>query len=392
MPEIVSRRLHCDECDGESDFLSQLGMTVVGCERVPGLAGQCDLRFFDPRLVPADAVAAGAGPAAVGTVATPAAASSVASLPALTATQVRSCKAIVNLFETSSVVGRYGQVTVLEGDTGQLTFGRSQTTLGSGNLARLIARYTDNPAARFAAALRPFLARMATRDVALNRHEHLKNILRASADDPVMRDVQDAFFDATYWDPAEAACRRLGIGTPLGVAVVYDSHVHGSWRLLRDRTVAAAGTPAAAGERAWIERYIALRQHWLATHGNPLLRQTVYRMEAFARLVELGAWGLELPLVVRGEEISLSTLSALPPDAFDGPQPGSRSLGLQSPMQRGLDVRLVQLALSARGLDLRADAVFGKGSRDAVTTFQRDQGLPVTGTLDPESVARLAAA
>ena len=57
-----------------------------------------------------------------------------------TLTQTRTIQAIVNLFETSQVRGDYGQVTVLAGDTGHLTFGRSQTTLGSGGLHDLIAR------------------------------------------------------------------------------------------------------------------------------------------------------------------------------------------------------------------------------------------------------------
>ena len=58
----------------------------------------------------------------------------------VTATQAATIKAIVNFFETGHVLGDYGQVTVLAGDTGHLTFGRSQTTLGSGNLHKLLER------------------------------------------------------------------------------------------------------------------------------------------------------------------------------------------------------------------------------------------------------------
>ena len=52
----------------------------------------------------------------------------------MTATQRRTAEAIVNIFETSEVRGNYGSVTVIPEDTGHLTFGRSQTTLASGNL------------------------------------------------------------------------------------------------------------------------------------------------------------------------------------------------------------------------------------------------------------------
>jgi len=58
----------------------------------------------------------------------------------------------------------------------------------------------------------------------------------ATADDLVMREVQNRFFDEAYWRPALKAANTHGIATALGVAVVYDSFVHGSWRTLRNAT------------------------------------------------------------------------------------------------------------------------------------------------------------
>ena len=79
-------------------------------------------------------------------------------------------------------------------------------------------------------------------------------------------------------------------------------------------------------------------------------------MDAISRLIELDQWGLELPLVVRGAEISVATLSGTPPGTYEGPQPGTRDLTFvtTAPLLRGLDVRLVQLALSDRGADIRS--------------------------------------
>lgn len=394
MPNVQKRAVHCSDCDSETDFLKSLGLTVLGCAHTGG-PGQCVISFFDPRLEIA-AGAAVAGPALAAAAPAPAVraartAAARAGEGGLTPTQARTCKAILNLFETGSVVGRYGSVTVLAGDTGQLTFGRSQTTLGSGNLALLVAQYVANPAARFGARLAPFLPRLQARDAALNAHELLKNILRATADDPVMRDVQDSFFDETYWKPALRASSSLGIGLPLGVAIVYDGHIHGAWRLIRDRVNQAIGRPSQSTEQAWLRRYVQTRREWLATHSNTLLRKTVNRMDSFGRLIELNNWGLGLPLVVQGQEVSLQSMAATPPDAFDGPQPGTRPLLLQTPMLQGLDVRLVQLGLSERGLDVRADAMFGSGSRDAIAAFQQSAGLPVTGMLDMASVLQVAA-
>lgn len=154
----------------------------------------------------------------------------------LTATQKKSAQAIVNIFETSTVLGDYGNVTLIAGDTGHLTFGRSQTTLGSGNMLNLLQRYCGNPGARFGWRLATYLNRFTHKDLSLDNDLQLHNLLRATADDSVMREIQDVFFDDVYWQPAERAASQTGIDTPLGVAVVYDSTVHGSWKIIKDST------------------------------------------------------------------------------------------------------------------------------------------------------------
>ncbi|MEW6429720.1 MAG: peptidoglycan-binding protein [Thermodesulfobacteriota bacterium] len=307
----------------------------------------------------------------------------------LTTTQKRTAEAIVNIFETGEVLGKYGQVTLIEGDTGHLTFGRSQTTLGSGNLHDLLARYCANPGARFGDRLAPFLPRFASRDLSLDNDAKLHNVLRASADDPVMRDTQDRFFDEAYWQKAERAATRFGITSPLGVAVVYDSHVHGSWTTVRDRASAAAGEIGGIGEKRWVAAYVASRRSWLASSSRADLRATVYRMDAFQRLLDQGYWGLDLPLVVRGREISTAALAATPPGCYAGPQPGTRQLFVQSPLMRGLDVRLVQLGLSEAGMDIKADGVFGQTSARLVREYQTKHRLPATGVADIALIARL---
>jgi chitosanase len=311
----------------------------------------------------------------------------------LTATQKKTAEAIVNVFETSEVLGRYGQVTLIAGDTGHLTYGRSQTTLSSGNLHTLLAMYCGNLGAVFGPRLAPFVPRMAlpAPDLTLDDDGVLKNLLRAAADDPVMRDVQDAFFDLVYWQKAARAAALAGIVSPLGVAVVYDSIVHGSFNLIRQRTTAQVGTVAAAGEKVWVAAYVAARRQWLANHSRRDLRPTVYRPDAFRRLIDQDLWALELPLVVRGEEISAATLAAQPPGCYDGPLPGSRPLMLDTPIQRGLDVRRVQLGLSTAGHAILADGMWGRVSTRVLQDFQRARGLPATGVADVELVMELAA-
>jgi chitosanase len=366
MSDVFSTTVPCADCNERRQDLEATGHRVVECRDDTTLPGYCTLRYTRP---PATADGAPA---------------------ALAATQGLAARAIVNIFETGEVRGDCSAVTLLPGDTGRLTFGRAQTTLGSGNLHLLISRYCGTAGARFGARLRPWLQALAARSPAADTDQKLHNLLRASADDPVMRDVQDAFFDEVYWEPAARAAARLGIRSPLGTAVVYDGWVHGSWATLRDRTN-AAGSLASLGEHEWVRRYVRNRREWLGTHGNLLLRNTVYRMDAFQRLIDLEAWSLELPLVVRGHEISLATLSALPPNCYDGPQPGSRPLGVQAPLQRGLDVRLVQLALSDQGCDVRADGIYGNASARFIRAFQRTSELPETGIADAALIQRLLA-
>ncbi|BBJ23707.1 chitosanase [Candidatus Nitrotoga sp. AM1P] len=309
----------------------------------------------------------------------------------LTATQKKTAEALVNIFETGEVLGDYSQVTLIAGDTGHLTFGRSQTTLGSGNLNELMQRYCANSGARFGTRLASYLPRFVARDLKLDKELKLHNLLRASADDNVMRDTQDTFFDETYWQPAAQTAERLKIKSPLGVAVVYDSFVHGSWKLMRTRTTQQVGDISSVNEQKWIAAYIAIRRAWLAENTRADLRATVYRMDTFQRLIDQGYWGLELPLVVRGHEISSVTLSATPRGCYDGPQPGTRSLALQSPLQRGLDVRLLQLGLSDCGVDIKADGIFGQTSQQLIKEYQTTHGLPMTGVADVALIAQLVA-
>ncbi|MBS1142165.1 MAG: hypothetical protein H6R13_3618 [Proteobacteria bacterium] len=305
----------------------------------------------------------------------------------LTPTQKQTAQSIVNLFETGAVLGHYGNVTVIPGDTGHLTFGRSQTTLCSGNLLNLLQRYCSNDGARFGDRLAAWLPRFEDVDLSLDDDLYLHNILRATADDPVMRETQDIFFDEVYWQPAARAAESFGIKSALGVAVVYDSLVHGSWKKMSERTSQNAGSLATLGERNWIKAYLETRRSWLANNTRSDLRATTYRMDAFLRLIDQGYWGLALPLVIRGEEISQATLRAVPPGCYDGPQPGTRSIALQTPLARGLDVRLLQLGLSGRGVAIKADGIFGQTSANLLKRYQASQGLPANGIATPQLIS-----
>lgn len=351
-----------------SDKLRMMGYVVLGSDSAQGLPGFCMLHFQSPAPV-----------------------TSAPQVPAmLDPLQKRAAQAIVNIFETGEVLGKYGQVTVIPGDSGHLTFGRSQTTLASGNLARLISEYCAADGARFGVRLKEkYRVPLSDLDVSLDTDYILHNLLRATADDPVMRDVQDRFFDRTYWESALREAKAMQIYSALGIAVVYDSIVHGSWAALRDKTNQLPGAQT-LDEHGWINAYITTRGDWLANHQRPDLRPTVYRMQALKRLAEQDNWNLELPFVVRNKEVSLVSLFGNPPGCYDGPAVGSRALAVTSPFARGADVRRVQLGLSDVGYDVTADGVFGPMAATAIKKYQLANNLPATGMADRDLIARIA--
>ncbi len=306
----------------------------------------------------------------------------------LTDLQKRSIQAIVNIFETGSALGDYGKVTLLPGDSGHLTYGRAQTTLASGNLYLLIKDYCAAPEAALADRLAPYLERLEDIDLALDHDLAFRAVLAEAGNDIAMQDVQDAFFDRVYWQPAVISAAHIGSETALGHATVYDSRIHGSWHRLRDQTIERYGALADIGEAAWIERYVKHRRTWLANHTNALLRRTVYRMDALQDLIAENRWDLDLPFTVRGTRISESVLSG-PPLRASAEVAEVRLLRLRRPCLQGEDVRALQNALAGQGFDLEADGVYGLTTAAAVRAFQEADGLTPDAQVGPATRAAL---
>ena len=298
----------------------------------------------------------------------------------MTELQKRTAQAIVNIFETGAVRGDYGQVTVLAGDQGHLTYGRSQTTLASGNLHLLLQQYCETAGAQFAAGISPCLDRLRLRDFSLDTDPALREVLREAATDPVMRDTQDGFFDRAYFVPATHAAAASDLVTPLGQTVVYDSFIQGGWATVRKKVLAQAG-PVSAGvpEQDWVARYVDARKQWLASLPDPLPK-TVYRMDSFRDLMAADKWQLELPLAVRGLTIDEAALRG---------EPSARTLRLQTPYLTGEDVRALQSALAAHGFPNWPDGVFGPGTDALLRQFQRAKGLQADGVVGPQTRAAL---
>jgi chitosanase len=300
----------------------------------------------------------------------------------------RTAQAIVNIFESGRPLGDYGCVTVLAGDTGHLTYGRSQTTLGSGNLALLLHTYCETGGS-FSEALRPFLPAFDRRDLRLDNDEKVKSLLRQAGNDPVMRSVQDQFFDRVYWVPALNSADYLGAAKPLSIAVIYDGRIHGSYHFIRDLTNQQQGEARVIGEERWIAAYVAVRRTWLATNQNSVLRKTVYRMDAFQTLIDGGKWELPLPLTVRNVVVDEELFRAdyVEPTVVSASGEKERVLFLTRPMMRGDDVKRLQRALGFS--EDRVDGVFGTDTDRSVRQYQTSRGLRVDGKVGPATWSEL---
>jgi chitosanase len=303
----------------------------------------------------------------------------------LSALQKAAAQAIVNIFETGSIRGNYGDVTLLRGDSGQLTYGRSQTTLASGNLFLLINDYAQRNDGAYSEAMKPYLAALEANDSALNTNSKFRQLLKDAGDDPVMQEVQDAFFDRVYWDPAMRSADALGATSALGAAIVYDSTVHGSWAHIRDMTRKEYGELSRIGEEAWMGYYVDERRNWLATHPNSLLHKTVYRMDSFKGIIAAKNWRLALPIPVRGlsiTEAALSNVAATPVKvpAESGPH---RLLRLKSPPLSGPDVSWVQERLARAGIHVKETGEFDQATDQGVRAFQEMNNLKADGVVGP---------
>lgn len=228
----------------------------------------------------------------------------------LTDRQKLTIQQIVNIFETGTADGDYGNVTSIAGDAGGLTYGRSQTTINSGNLYLLLKDYVElelqgpitDESDRLALFIRLNLPRFKAKDSSLAQNSQIKAALLRLGADQDMRWVQDRFFERVYLEPALKHAERLGMKLPLSYGLVYDGFIHGSFE--RVRKLFPEPSPSRGGdEKVWDRAYVKARRAWLLSKSYPL-KDTYYRMDAYQKIIDSENWQLDLPIKVRGIQIS----------------------------------------------------------------------------------------
>ncbi len=221
----------------------------------------------------------------------------------LTELQKKTCKAIVQIFETGSIKGSYSAVTASAGDAGHLSYGIQQVSLMSGNLFKLIEKYTQMEG-EYVTELSAFLDRLKNKDITLDKDVALKLYLKQAGHCKVMQQCQDEYFNEKFWQPVIKKWVEKGYQYSLSAAVMYDSYIQGGYYIVGGIVNKKYTTRE---ETQWISHYVQERHKWLLT-GAGILPKTVYRMQEFEKLLAVDNWDLVLPITVRGLKITEEAL------------------------------------------------------------------------------------
>ncbi len=216
----------------------------------------------------------------------------------------RTALAIVRIFETGRAEGDHSACVVLNDGAG-ISYGAYQFTHRSGSLAEVADAYlaTGCPVGASVIASRIGVLRNTGRAslAAAAADARLRRALRAAGVTSEMRSVQFEVAVRRYLQPAIGFCLKRGFVTPLALAVVYDSIIHGSFQRIAQQVRATA-------EAAWIREYLMRRDAWLGSVKR--LAVTRYRTRFFLAEVRRGNWDLRLPLYVHGVRLTGSIASA----------------------------------------------------------------------------------
>jgi chitosanase len=142
------------------------------------------------------------------------------------------------------------------------------------------------------------------KDITLDHDAAFHMLLKQAGADPVMRTIQDTFFERMYFIPACKSAESMGLTTALGHAVAYDSEIQGGWARLSAKL---ASVKASGGEAAWLAQYLELRRAWLLAAHAPL-PATAYRVDTLAALLAAGNQELNLPFTVHGVALTADNL------------------------------------------------------------------------------------
>ena len=221
---------------------------------------------------------------------------------------------ITSTFENSTLELQYDYVENI-GDGRGVTAGRAGFTSATGDLLLVVRRYTEaKPGGVLAPYIPPLEAVNGTDSV--QGLDGFADAWAEAAADPDFRRLQDELVDELYFCPAMTMAADVGIETPLGQMIVWDTMIqHGAGgdngtRAIIKETQSSAGL-IGEDESAWLDAFLDVRlRHLVDMYRGTTENADVSsesRVEALRSLVQEPNFALELPLTweVYGDRFEL---------------------------------------------------------------------------------------
>jgi chitosanase len=220
----------------------------------------------------------------------------------LDAERKRRAAQITSTFENSTTDIQYDYAENI-GDGRGITAGRAGFTSGTSDLLLVVSRYTDrrpgNPLARYLPALRAVDGTSSVDGL-----DGFPDAWAEAAEDPLQRKVQDEVVDELYFDPAMSMAAGVGVDTPLGQAIIWDTMIqHGAGGDTGTEAIIAETRDVAGradgGESRWLEAFLDVRLdhlHQMYDEAPDGYESSTSRIDALRSLVSAGKLTLDPPL------------------------------------------------------------------------------------------------
>ena len=221
---------------------------------------------------------------------------------------------ITSTFENSTLELQYDYVENI-GDRRGITAGRAGFTSATGDLLLLVRRYTEVKPDNVLAPYIPSLEAVNGTDSQMGLGG-FTDAWAEAAEDPDFRSLQDQLVDELYFVPAMTMAADLGIETPLGQLIMWDTMIqHGAGgdngtRAIVEETQKNVG-PIDENESVWLEAFLDARLRRLLLMYRDTTENadasSESRVDALRSLLQKGKLALEPPLTweVYGDKFQL---------------------------------------------------------------------------------------
>lgn len=227
---------------------------------------------------------------------------------------------IISSFENSTTNINYAYAQNINDGRG-ITAGRSGFTSGTGDLLMVVRLYEKNTKNQ-SNALAKYLAPL----VSVNKTGSTKGLegfekiwAETSRTDAALNRAQDKIYDTLYFNPALAQANKLGLRSAVGQLIILDTIIQqgegndndGLPEIISETN--SATLRHKAGEAAWLNTFLNIRQHHLENAADPntakAWKESVSRVYALRSILKSGNLALKSPLnwSVYGDTYTLKT-------------------------------------------------------------------------------------